>query len=172
MFRQVGNPACAVNAVQVVVILSALSSLALATGCEKEEEADEDRSTTASDALWERLHDEDYESWARAPGYDEPQDTVRAHRDTALIFLNDVAETARAAGEAETWPDGSVLVKQSFEEDGTQSLIGAMSKENGEWYWVEWEADGTALYEGQPEICTDCHESGVDFVKELELGDE
>ena len=122
-------------------------------------------------AMWQRLDAGDgYRAWAPAPDYDQPQPTVGAHGDTALVYLNDVAIAATNSEESlDAWPDGAILVKDSFDSDGELYRIAAMEKREGAWIWVEWDEKGEVLYSGSPETCTGCHGGGDDFTLVIDL---
>ena len=64
---------------------------------------------------------------------------------------------------AAAWPEGSIIVKDSFR-GGELRLIAAMEKRAGGWYFVEWSGGGEVKFAGRPAICTDCHGSGQDEV--------
>jgi hypothetical protein len=66
------------------------------------------------------------------------------------------------------WPDGSLLVKDSFD-GGSVELVAAMEKRSGRWYWAEWDANGNAKYAGEPDVCIQCHAAGEDFVLTMGL---
>jgi hypothetical protein len=144
---------------QRVILLAAL----LALGCG--EDVDEE----GARALWEKIHAESYPDWQRAPGYDEPQPTVRAHGQTALVYLNDVMAEAAAGPSIAAWPAGALLVKDSFDGD-TLKFVAAMEKtEDSGWFFAEWSPDGSAKYAGEPEVCVNCHSAGGDSVLAVAL---
>jgi hypothetical protein len=129
--------------------------------------ADIDQGT--ADALWTEIHALEYRSFRRAPGYDEPRPTIRAHGDTALVFLDPTIASAADGSQALTeWPEGSLLVKDSYSGSELQ-LIAAMQKRARGWVFVEWDAEGDAKYAGQPEVCVNCHQAGGDFVLSVAL---
>lgn len=120
-------------------------------------------------ALWEDIRGADYPSWARAPGYEQPRDTVSAHGDTAIVFVNDIVESALDGDSRSSWPAGSVIVKDIYE-DGDKTLIAAMKREEGGWFFAEWEPDGEPEYAGfELDVCTDCHVSRNDRVRAFAL---
>lgn len=144
------------------LILATLTLLA----CGDAEEPDE------AIALYDRIHAEDYRSFAHAPGYDTTQPSNTAHSDQVDIYVNEVVATALEAGEPlEAWPIGSLIVKDGFSDDGEHALIAAIDKRDDGWFWAEWTdpADAEAKFSGSPEICTDCHTPGSDFVRAFTL---
>ena len=114
-------------------------------------------------ALWERIHELDYRSWDRAPGYEARRPSDAPHSDAVEIFVNEtVSEALRA--QLTSWPVGSLIVKDGW--DGSDlELVAVMQKREQGWYWAEYDAEGSAAYSGAPELCIDCHRSGDDFVR-------
>lgn len=137
-----------------------LVTVALVTsGCRDDQAPDE------AAELWTRIHDENYRSWARAPGYAMRRSTDAPHSDEVEIFVNDVVSVALAGPAITVWPDGSLIVKDGYDSDGSLDIVAAMEKRDGAWFWVEWGADGESDYSGKPSICTDCHAPGADGVR-------
>lgn len=125
----------------------------------------DDQDPEGAQDLWARIHDEGYQSWARAPGYATRQPTSAPHGDEVEIFLNPVIADALAAAEPLTvWPVGSLIVKDGYE-GGELSAVAAMERREDQWFWAEWDADGESIYSGNPDTCTDCHQSGADMVR-------
>jgi len=125
----------------------------------------DDQDPEGAEALWERIHDEDYRSWSRAPGYESRKPSAAAHGNMVDIYVNEVVADVFAAGEPITaWPDGALIVKDGFD-DGDFELVAAMEKRGADWYWVEWDAEGASTHSGKPAVCTDCHRSGADYVR-------
>ena len=124
--------------------------------------------------LWDRIHEEDYTSWGRAPGYESTRASSAPHSDQVDIYVNDVVAAALAAGDTlSEWPLDSLIVKDGFTDGGELAIVAAMEKRDAGWFWVEWtdtEAGGdSAKYSGSPSICTDCHSAGSDFVRAFTL---
>jgi hypothetical protein len=81
------------------------------------------------------------------------------------MFVNDVVADALAADSVLTeWPEGSIIVKDGYTDDGELALIALMEKRADGWFWAEYDGDGEILYSGVPDVCVDCHDSGSDFV--------
>jgi hypothetical protein len=134
-------------------------ALAVLAGC-----GDDQDPEGASD-LWARIHDQGYQSWSRAPGYESRRPTDAPHGDEVDIYVNPVVAEALSAGEPLTsWPVGAIIAKDGFE-GGEISIVAAMEKLEGGWFWAEWDADGESAYSGNPDICTGCHQSGADMVR-------
>ncbi len=125
----------------------------------------DDQDPSGAKALWTKLQDTKYQTWARAPGYETRKPSDAPHSDNVDIFVNDVVENALAGPDITRWPDGSLLAKDGYDDGGTLEIVAAMEKRSGTWFWAEWEADGTSLYSGNPNACTGCHSSGADLVR-------
>jgi len=121
-----------------------------------------------ADALWRELQESDYRSFERAPGYDAARPTIRAHGDTALVFINPVVVAALAGEAIEAWPEGSLLAKDSYS-GGKLRLVAAMKKNQDGWFFAEWSGSGEVKYAGSPSVCTNCHSAGGDNVLALGL---
>jgi len=132
---------------------------ALAGGCY------DDQDPSGAEALWTKIHDANYRTFARAPGYDKRTPTNAPHGDEVEIFVNSVVSSALASGPISSWPDGSLIVKDCFDSDGTLDSVAAMEKRGSSWFWVEWNDEGESLWSGNPPLCTDCHASGADMVR-------
>jgi hypothetical protein len=121
--------------------------------------------------LWRRIQAEDYRSWPRAPGYETRRSSRAPHGNRVDIYINDTIASALVAGDAlDAWPDGSLIVKDGFD-DSDLDLVAVMEKRLGGWFWAEYDDEGDASYSGEPELCTDCHESGDDGVRAFSLPD-
>lgn len=120
--------------------------------------------------LLEQVEQQSYRSWARAPGYENRRASSAPHGNQVEIFVNDAVAGALAGepGLAE-WPVGSIVVKDGYTDDGDLDLIAIMEKREGGWYWAEYDGEGAVLYSGEPDVCTDCHGSGSDFVRAFAL---
>jgi hypothetical protein len=135
----------------------ALAVVALAA-CRNQDEA-------GADALWEEVHDADYRSWARAPGFETRKPSSASHGDHVDIFINDVLVEALASGEKLTaWPEGSIIVKDGFTGESPR-LVAIMEKRDDGWFWAEYEPDGEVDFSGTPGVCTRCHDAGADYVR-------
>lgn len=142
--------------------LLALAAAALA-GCGDNQDPE------GADAFWSAIHAAKYTEFAHAPGYATRQPTSAPHGDEVVIYINATLASALAGGAPLTaWPDGSLIVKDGYSGEEV-SVVAAMEKRAGAWYWAEWSAEGSAKYSGKPTICTDCHASGGDFVRAFSL---
>lgn len=130
------------------------------------------RDNSESDAAVELLSDvkeQQYQSWARAPGYETRKPAASPHGDEVDIFVNDVVSAALGGPALAAWPDGSIIVKDGYAASGELEVVAVLAKEDGGWFWAEYDADGAPLYSGEPAVCTGCHASGGDFVRAFAL---
>jgi hypothetical protein len=121
-----------------------------------------------ADALWDKIHEDGYTSFAKAPGYETRQTAEGPHGDEVVIYINDTLKAALDGPAIQEWPVGSLIVKDAFEGDKVGE-VSAMEKREGGFYWAEWNRDGAAKYSGEPDVCTGCHGSGSDFVRAFAL---
>lgn len=128
----------------------------------------DDQDPGGASELLDRLRADDYRGWARAPGYPERRASAAPHGGEVDLFVNDVVEEALAGPGVDTWPVGSLIVKDGFD-GGALSLVAAMEKRADGWYWAEWDAAGASLYSGKPGLCVNCHASGADYVRAFGL---
>jgi len=120
-------------------------------------------------ALLARVQADSYRTWDRAPGYEVRRESNAPHSDAVDIYVNDrVAEVLALAEPAAVWPEGAIIVKDGFSGSSLE-LIAIMEKRADGWYWAEYDDAGEPDYSGHPEICTDCHRRGSDYVRAFEL---
>jgi hypothetical protein len=142
-------------------LLSCLSLACAACGGDDVDEAGAQR-------LWDKIQAESYRTWQRAPGWETSQPTARAHGDTADIFINATLAGALDETGLGAWPADSLIVKDSFKGQNP-SLIAALEKQSGGWFYAEWTASGDVKYAGRPDVCLDCHRAGDDELLSLAL---
>jgi hypothetical protein len=135
-----------------------MSSLFLLVGCGEDQDPERAR------ALWSTI--QGYQEWDAAPGYEERVPSRAPHGDEVVIYVNDaVFDTLASVARVDTWPTGSIIVKDGFD-DGDLFVVAVMEKgDDGAWFWAEYDDEGDTLYSGAPEICTGCHQIGDDFVR-------
>ncbi len=119
--------------------------------------------------LLQEVRADDYRSWARAPGYETRRNSNAPHSDAVDIYINPLVQaTLEEGADVQSWPAGSVIVKDGFS-GSSLDLIAIMEKRTDGWYWAEYDDDGDPDYSGKPEICIDCHASGSDSVRAFGL---
>lgn len=130
----------------------------------------DDEAPQDASELWSRIQTLDYRSFDRAPGFETRVPSNAPHGGNVEVFMNEAAaDVLRAAAPTEAWPDGTLFVKDGFDDDGDLDVVTAMEKRAGTWFWAEWTASGESRYSGTPEVCTDCHGSGRDFTRGVTL---
>jgi hypothetical protein len=149
--------------------LALLFVTVFAIGCGDNQEAAENQDEAGARSLLARVQAEGYRTWDRAPGYETRRPSRSAHSAFVDIYVNDrVAEVLALAEPRDSWPQGSIIVKDGFA--GSElALIAVMEKRADGWYWAEYDSNGNADYSGQPEVCTGCHRSGSDYVRAFSL---
>jgi hypothetical protein len=141
-----------------------LAAVALAASCRANDDPD------AATALLEKVKADGYTTWTRAPGYETRKPSDAPHSDNVEIFVNPVVADVLASGAKITaWPDGSIIVKDGYDDDGVHALTAIMEKRSGEWFWAEFDEDDEPTYSGSPGLCRACHESGGDYVRAFGL---
>lgn len=120
---------------------------------------------------------QNYRAWTRAPG-DYQMSLIPAqgtHGAYIDIYINDVLAEALLAepDTLSTWPTGSVIVKDGFDDAEGTSLrqVAVMERRAEGWYWEEYDAADleNPLFAGTPDICIDCHSAGQDSVRAFDL---
>lgn len=137
------------------------------TACAERSEADD---------LRQQLLDDDYRNtYARAPGWDDPRLPAQGgpHGAFVDIYVNDVIEGALASGEAlEAWPEGSIIVKDGWSaaQGGDYEFLAFMERRESGWFWGEYRGNGRLVTAGLDDgRCADCHAAGEDSVRAFGL---
>jgi len=81
----------------------------------------------------DRIHAENYRSWARAPGYETRRASNAAHGDAVDIYVDDTVTIALGVPGILVWPVGSLIVKDGFN-NGDFDLVAAMEKRGNGWF--------------------------------------
>lgn len=110
--------------------------------------------------LWERM--QGYESWGQVEGWDGVFFSAdRTHGDYVQIWANDIA-----LSDLENLPEGSIIVKEGYNDENGESLraITVMERreagydpENGDWFWGRYAKDESPTNAGRVGFCADCH---------------
>jgi hypothetical protein len=120
-------------------------------------------------ALLARIRADRYTTWDRAPGYERRRASSAPHSESVDVYVNDLIAEVLAVGEpVPSWPEGSIIAKDGFAGSDLE-LIAVMEKRADGWFWAEYDDDGDPDYSGRPEVCTDCHRSGSDYVRAFRL---
>lgn len=158
--------------VPVAALAAVVTVFGASLGCPPEEEA-----PTAA-ALWQRIaEDEMYEDWAQFPEAQGVIDSAFPHGPFARVFVNDVVEAVvlgqKGLVDGEL-PNGSIVVKESFDEDMNEAGDGiavmwkveGFSPDDNDWFWATFSFEGDVREQGAVFECRICHGSRVanDFV--------
>lgn len=124
--------------------------------------------------FWNWLQSVQYRNWSPLPGQTAGAIPGESPHGAQLkIYVN-----RTAAADPQKLPEGSVLVKESYSQDGgTLMAVTVMYRskgydpEHGDWYWAKYEPDGRVsriegmAVAGRVQMCADCHSSaaGGDF---------
>ena len=103
------------------------------------------------------------------PGTADMQQGYSPHGALVTILVNETAMNSIGAGD-DVFDDGSYIIKENYTEDRELALYTNMIKvegfnpEGGDWYWVQYDADGTVSTagDGTPmagavDSCIVCH---------------
>lgn len=126
-------------------------------------------------ALLDEVEAADYRSsFARAPGYEMPLAPSDGPHGTHVdIYVDATVSEALVAEPAPTaWPDGSIIVKDAWNDEQGEDLrfIALMEKRGDVWYWAEFNGDREVVVAGlDTGRCTGCHDSGMDQVRAFDL---
>lgn len=119
-------------------------------------------------SLWSSLSA--YESWPQFPEATERSRSSTHSNMWVLSYYNDVVQKAMDDG-ALPLAEGSVIVKENYanEDDATPMALTVMSKEGGDWYWVQATPEGRVFVgpDGPLEgagvaMCINCHRAAED----------
>ena len=107
-----------------------------------------------------------YKSWSQFPGASPDLNLSGQHNNTFVrSFMNDIAVAAIADFDG-TFPEGTILVKEQYEDAEGKVLSGhtvmlkidGYDSAHGDWYWVAYNAKGEAtVHNGMAPYCSDCH---------------
>jgi hypothetical protein len=130
--------------------------------------------------LLTRVRGDAYESWTRAPGWEELQASNVQHGAFTEVFLNEIVVEALTADPKSqtTWPLGSIIVMDGWydEERAERATLAIMEKRAEGWYFEEYTGavaeDAVPRFGGQhpdPDLCVGCHAAGDDYVRAFDL---
>ena len=126
--------------------------------------------------LRDEIQGDDYRNtYARAPGWEMERQPSEGgpHGGFVDIYVNDVVQDALDAGEAiDTWPEGSIIVKDGWnsEQGGELEYLAFMERRESGWFWGEYRGNGRLVAAGLDDRrCAGCHAAGQDSVRAFEL---
>ncbi len=113
---------------------------------------------------------DEYKSWSQFPGASPDLLPSGQHNgDFVRSYMNDVAVAAIADFDG-SFPDGTILVKEQYEDAGGTVKSGhtvmlkldGFDSAHGDWYWVAYNAKGeTTAHNGKAEYCSGCHTAAM-----------
>jgi hypothetical protein len=136
------------------------------SGCGSED--DDNQDPEGAKKLLASVRADDYQSWTRAPGWPERAPTSAPHSDEVDIYVNDILEMATMTGGTTQWPLGSIVAKDGFRGENLE-IVALMEKRTDGWFYAELSGNGEPMFSGQPAICTDCHDSGDDYIRAFDF---
>jgi hypothetical protein len=145
-----------------VKVFCAVFLVLMSVGCGSDD--DDNQDPEGAKKLLAQIQADEYRSWARAPGWPERAPTSAPHSDEVDIYVNDVLDAATATSGTTKWPIGSIVAKDGFRGDSLE-IIAIMQKQSDGWFYAELSGNGSPEFSGQPAICTDCHDSGDDYIR-------
>lgn len=120
--------------------------------------------------LLERVRAADYRTWAHPPGWGSRLPTSAPHADEVDLYVNATMEDALAGGRIDSWPAGSIVVKDGFDGNGQLELIAVMEKRADGWFFAEYTGDDLdPAFSGRPGVCLDCHGEENDGIRAFPL---
>ncbi len=140
--------------------LFAACATSLAGGCGRQNDDPE-----GAKQLFAKINEgQGFRSWKRAPTFPARMPSFTAHSNEVEIFVNPrIAMALQRTSPITQWPVGSLVVKESFSDEDTRSLVAVMEKRADGWYWAEYDGEGEPLYSGRPDVCTRCHDNRKDY---------
>lgn len=126
-------------------------------------------------ALLDDVRTADYRSaYDRAPGWTTPLLPSEGPHGTHVdIYVDPTIAEALVADPAPTaWPEGSIIVKDAWNDADGEDLrfVAIMEKRGDVWYWAEFDDDDAVVVAGlDTDRCAGCHAAGADQVRAFAL---
>jgi hypothetical protein len=98
-----------------------------------------------------------FETWDLIPGttaYHESHDNP--HGKFGSVYGNELAIATVEHGST-VMPEGSILVRENFNDRKELLRITVMQKKADEWFWVVYSPDGVVELAGRLNKCIECH---------------
>lgn len=113
---------------------------------------------------------EPYKKWQTWPGKGEMYKGTEPHGSLLTTYVNDKA--FKSISNMKGMANNSIIVKENYAPNKKLVAVTAMYKvsgydpENGDWFWVKYDADFNVLEEGKVKGCLACHgtEKDNDFI--------
>jgi hypothetical protein len=96
------------------------------------------------------------------PGYESLAMVKSPHGEWVRVLANPIALKAAREGK-KILPGGAIIMKENYDKDKKLVALTPMYRvkgfnpEGGDWFWVKYAPDGTAMAEGKIQGCIDCH---------------
>ena len=144
------------------IMVSLLLSAGIVVACSLQKTRTDDILQTDAATLWTYITQTmPYTEWDRFKGTGELIDAAPPHGPKAKVYANELAKRSQY-----TANDGSIIVMEDYEENGTTlRAVTLMQKrtgynpEAGDWFWAKFSPDGTVIEEGKIQKCIECHVS-------------
>lgn len=118
---------------------------------------------TTAESLWAYLQEADYRQWQLWPTTMRFYEGTEPHGALLTTYLNERAHGALAGGVGPL-PHGSIIVKESYDQDSTLVDITVMyaaedyNPRHNDWFWAKYGPMGRVDVAGRVEMCQDCHQ--------------
>lgn len=113
--------------------------------------------------LWHYITRENpYKNYPAWPGKEGFYESTMPPGNILKLYINDLALDT-VLHKKGVFPDGALLIKENYTDNGELFLITVMYKVKGfnpaghDWYWVKYKPDGEARLEGKVDVCISCH---------------
>ena len=120
---------------------------------------------TLEQKMWDFIRKARYDQWAPAGDNGDYRASDRPHGALVKTYMNRVA-----AGNSDTLPHGSIIIKENFTADKTLAAVTLMYRykdynpDANDWYWAKYNPDGSvatmgngSIIAGKAQGCIDCH---------------
>jgi len=115
-------------------------------------------------ALWDFIQKEKYQSWKMWPGTEPQYKGPEPHGAFLTTYVNQIAFDSIKAKKGK-FADGSMIVQDNFDKNKKLKHVDVMYKvkgynpKAGDWFWVQFKANGKVDQEGKIDECIKCHEA-------------
>lgn len=119
---------------------------------------------TTGEAVWEYLQAADYPQWRLWPGTTALEGGTEPHGVLLNTHLNETALAGLARPDTPL-PDGSIIVKESYDADTTlvditvMYVVDGYNPRHADLFWARYAPDGQVELEGRVAMCQDCHQT-------------
>lgn len=102
-----------------------------------------------------------YTKWAFFEDHQDMQPGKAPHGPFHKVYVNDILTNA----EGTPVPEGSIVVKESYNEQKQKTAITVMYKiegynpEGGDWWWARYSTEGKGGPAGKLQMCIGCHQA-------------